>query len=258
MRWRFENTGLSSGVFNMDYDAALAGALISGTGNFTVRLYGWKPHAISIGFNQRPEEIDREKVSLLGIDIVRRPTGGRAVLHCEELTYSVVMRVKKRSVLSVYEEISKPLIAGLAEFNVPAAVEKSQPFFPALYRTKSAAACFSSAGRYEIKCKGKKLVGSAQRRYAAENGDEVVLQHGSLLLGPGHKRIVDFLNLPDQEDRRKLQDELENRTIDLSSILGRKVEFGEAAEVMMRGFQKTWAAGPDGDDKDFNNQKVAV
>ena len=183
MNWRFENTGVHSGVFNMEYDEALARALVDGIGNSTIRVYGWQPYAISLGWNQSMDEIDLSKTSVSGIDVVRRPTGGRAILHAKELTYSVVMQVHDKNVLTVYEDISRALVAGLQELGAPVAIEKSQPNFSSLYRSASAVACFSSTGRYEIKCHGKKLVGSAQRRYAAAHGEEVVLQHGSILIG---------------------------------------------------------------------------
>jgi lipoate-protein ligase A len=186
MNWRFENTGVRSGVFNMEYDEALARMLVDGTGNSTIRVYGWRPFAISLGWNQSMDEIDRNKTLAAGIDVVRRPTGGRAILHANELTYSVVMRVYGKNVLTVYEDISRALIAGLRELGVIAAIEKSQPNFPSLYRSASAVACFSSTGRYEIKYNSRKLVGSAQRRYAVGDGEEVVLQHGSILIGPEH------------------------------------------------------------------------
>ena len=81
MNWQFENTGIRSGVFNMDYDIALARALVNGTGSTTIRVYGWQPFALSLGWNQSMDEIDLAKASASGMDVVRRPTGGRAILH---------------------------------------------------------------------------------------------------------------------------------------------------------------------------------
>jgi lipoate-protein ligase A len=245
MNWRFENTGIRSGVFNMDYDIALARALVNGLGNPTIRVYGWKPFAISLGWNQSMDEIDLAKTSVSGIDVVRRPTGGRAILHSEELTYSVVMRVKGKNVLSVYDDISRALVTGLLALGAPVAIEKSQPHFPSLYRTTSAVTCFSSTGRYEIKCYGKKLVGSAQRRYVTDDGEEVVLQHGSILLGPDHKRMVDFLNLPSERERDALRRELNEKTIELSTILNRVITFDEVVEAILQGFQKAWSIAPE-------------
>jgi lipoyl(octanoyl) transferase len=258
MNWRFENTGLRSGVFNMEHDDALARALIGDGGYSTIRVYGWQPYAISLGWNQSIEEIDLGKTSAAGIDVVRRPTGGRAILHAHELTYSVVMRVNGKNVLAVYEDISRALIAGLRELGAPVAIEKSQPHFPSLYRNTSAVACFSSTGRYEIKCDGKKLVGSAQRRYAVFDGDEVVLQHGSILLGSEHKQIVDFLNLPSEEHRIALQRELDEKTTDLSTVLKRNVNFDETGDAILYGFRKAWSISPEIEKMIDDVQKVTV
>jgi lipoyl(octanoyl) transferase len=193
-----------------------------------------------------------------GIDVVRRPTGGRAILHSQELTYSVVMRVKGKNVLAVYDEISRALVAGLKGLGARLSIEKSQPHFPSLYRSASAAACFSSTGRYEIKCGGKKLVGSAQRRYAADNGEEVVLQHGSILIGPGHKRIADFLNFQSEEQRMEMRRQLEEKTTELSSVLNRTVTPEETAEAVLSGFRKAWSITPEVSRVILDEQKVTI
>jgi lipoate-protein ligase A len=258
MNWRFENTGVRSGVFNMEYDESLARAFVDGTGNPTLRVYGWQPFAISLGWNQSMDEVDLNKTSAAGIDVVRRPTGGRAILHANELTYSVVMPVKGKNVLTVYEDISRALVTGLRKLGAPVALEKSQPHFPSLYHTTSAMACFSSTGRYEIKCAGKKLVGSAQRRYANSNGREVVLQHGSILLGSEHKQIVEFLNLPSEEQRAALKHELDEKTTDLSTILNRTIEFDETANAILNGFRKAWSISPETINMIDDEQKVAI
>ncbi|MCX6121846.1 MAG: lipoate--protein ligase family protein [Ignavibacteriales bacterium] len=258
MNWRFENTGVRSGVFNMEYDEALARALVEGTGNPTIRVYGWQPFAISLGWNQSIDEIDVNKTSAAGIDVVRRPTGGRAILHANELTYSVVMRVHNKNVLTVYEDISRALVAGLQELGAPVAIEKSQPHFPSLYRSASAVACFSSTGRYEIKCNGKKLVGSAQRRYAAGDGEEVVLQHGSILIGSEHKQMVEFLNLPSEEQRVALLQELDEKTTELSTVLNRNVHYDETADAILHGFRKAWFISPEIVSTIDKEQKVTI
>ena len=238
--WKFENTGLHTGVFNMEYDRRLAQGLLQEKGRPVVRVYGWRPWAVSYGWNQSPDQIDSIAAQRNDVDIVRRPTGGRAIFHADELTYSVVMRVRQKAVSEVYEEISRALLAALAVLGADAAMEKTQPNFPALYKSHSAAACFSSAGRYEIKCRGKKIIGSAQRRYGTDDGEEVALQHGSLLLGPGHKKIADFLSFSAESDRIALRLELEEKTTDLSTELHRIVAFDEAAEAMRKGFELAW------------------
>jgi lipoate-protein ligase A len=258
INWRFENTGIRSGVFNMEYDEALARALVDGAGNSTIRVYGWQPFAISLGWNQAKDEIDLDKTSTAGMDVVRRPTGGRAILHANELTYSVVMFVNGKNVQTIYEDISRALIAGLRELGAPVAREKSQPHFPSLYRHTSAIACFSSTGRYEIKCDSKKLVGSAQRRYTAVDGEEVVLQHGSILLGPEHKQIVDFLNIPSEDQRIALRQELDEKTTELSTVLQRTVIFDETADAILNGFRKAWSISPEIVNMIDDEQKVTL
>ena len=119
-------------------------------------------------------------------------------------------------------------------------LEKSAPHFPSLYKSPSSAACFASAARYEIQVGGRKLVGSAQRRFVGAGGLEVVLQHGSILLGPDHLRIVDLLNLPDEETRERMRDELREGTTDLSAAAGRRIEFDEVEEALRRGFELSW------------------
>jgi len=258
MNWRFENTGVRSGVFNMEYDEALARALVDGVGNSTIRVYGWHPFAISLGWNQSMDDIDLGKTSAAGIDVVRRPTGGRAIMHANELTYSVVMLVHGKNVLSVYEDISRALIAGLRELGAPIAIEKSQPHFPSLYRHTASRACFSSTGRYEIKCDGKKLVGSAQRRYAVVEGEEVVLQHGSILLGPEHKQIVDFLNIPSEEQRVALRQELDEKTTELSTVLQRIITVDETVDAILNGFRNAWSISPEIVNMIDEEQKVTL
>ena len=240
MVWQFRNTGCRTGTFNMEYDEKLAQSLVSSEGPSIVRFYGWKPPAISLGWHQDAGEIDTEKCAGAGIDVVRRPTGGRAILHSDEVTYSVVMIASQKSVLSVYQQISDALVCGLRSLGADVALEKSQPHFPSLYRSSSSVACFASAARYEIHIAGRKLVGSAQRRYARSNGEEVVLQHGSILLGPDHLRMVDFLKSLREDQRERLKSELRAKTIDLASALGKRVEYDDVVPALKKGFEEAW------------------
>jgi len=240
MRYRFLDTGFHSGAFNMELDESLVRSLAEGTGSATVRVYGWSPPAISLGWNQRIDEVDVDKAKTAGIGIVRRPTGGRAILHSEELTYSVVTTASSKNILAVYSEISLALVRGLNRLGVHASLEKSQPHFPSLYHSPSSMACFSSSARYEIHLDGRKLVGSAQRRYAGSNGEDVVLQQGSLLLGAFHRKLVDFLKIESALDRSRLVEEMEDKTTDVSESLGRVVTFAEAAEAVKFGFEEAW------------------
>lgn len=223
----------------MQTDASLVDALRNGEERCTVRVYAWSPWAISLGRNQSLDHLDLDKATRSGIDVVRRPTGGRAILHARELTYSVAMIVESGSVAEVYRRISQALVGSLKFLGVDALLEKSQPHFPALYRESSSAACFVSSARHEVKVNGKKIVGSAQRRYVREDGREAVLQHGSILLGPEHRRLGEYLRLNDQE-RKAVKEELESRTTDLSAVLGVSVGFEDVAEAVKAGFERTW------------------
>jgi lipoyl(octanoyl) transferase len=240
MTWQFHNTGRRTGADNMKYDEQLAQRLLTSDHPFIVRVYGWSPSAISLGWHQNIGEIDEAKCSAQGIDIVRRPTGGRAILHSDEVTYSVAMIASQKSVLSVYQQISEALVLGLKELGADVALEKSQPHFPSVYKTPSSVACFASVARYEIHIGGRKLVGSAQRRFARSDGREVVLQHGSILLGQDHLRIVDFLRDLADDQRNAMREELRQHTADLSSSLQRSVGFQEVVPLLRRGFEKSW------------------
>src|SRR5690606_2653286 len=113
-------------------------------------------------------------------------TGGRAILHAQELTYSVVMPSEGRSIMEVYRQISEALTAGLKSLAPDIGIAKSQPDFQKLYREPGSIPCFSSSARYEIEFDGRKVVGSAQRRIGS-----AVLQHGSILIGDAHLALAD-------------------------------------------------------------------
>src|SRR5579875_2954295 len=151
----------------MAVDEAVATAVGAGESPPTLRLYAWRPAAVSIGYFQRlASELDLAACRELGLDWVRRPTGGRAVLHAAELTYAVAA-VEPGAVLDVYARWSRGLIAGVRRLG--AAAEWIAP------RRGRSAACFDAGSAYEVAVGGRKLIGSAQvRRWGA------VLQHGSL------------------------------------------------------------------------------
>ncbi len=150
------------------------------------------------------------------------------------------MAAGRRSILHVYNEISRALVRGLLLFGVKASVQRSQPDFAEAYRQPSSIPCFSSSARYEIEWGGRKLVGSAQRRFSGEGGD-VVLQHGSILCGPAHQDLARYLRLGDGVVRDQIRNALRERTIDLSTILNRCVDTEELAVCIRRGFALEWS-----------------
>ncbi len=235
MTWKVINTGLQPAAWNMDFDKHLAEYAGAFDHLSILRLYGWNPHAISIGRNQSMDDFDLENVRREGIDIVRRPTGGRAILHAHELTYSVVTPCSSRNLKAIYRSINKGLLEGLRLLGIRAALTDEGASSHELYHQAVSIACFSASARSEIQYEGRKLIGSAQRRYGG-----IVLQHGSLLLNTQHRAIVNFLSPILGDSKSRLEDRLSRYTIDAETILDRSLSFDEAADAMVRGCARAW------------------
>jgi lipoyl(octanoyl) transferase len=260
--WRFIDSGPLPGSENMRLDEAHAIAMSRGEIGPLVRLFRWNPWAVSLGYNQQANDIDRARAVADGIDVVRRPTGGRAILHADELTYSVVMDAGRKGVLQVYNEISEALVAGLRLYGVEVSLQKSQPNFAEHYRQASSVPCFTASARYEIEWRGRKLVGSAQRRFSGEK-QEVVLQHGSLLCGPAHKRLADYLSAGDPELVARVRNDMQEKTVDLAEVSGEPVDMGRLSACIRKGFEQTWgivfqAAGEPAADRPVCSRPAAL
>jgi lipoate-protein ligase A len=242
--WKYINTGSSPGRINMSFDEELVRLVAGGTFQGAVRVYGWEPPCISLGFHQDLGHVDARKCQEAGIEIVRRPTGGRAVLHWDEATYSVVKTVNGESLSEIYCSIGMALVNALRRLHPDISLARCDLRELPSDRPTSSVPCYSSIARYEIQYRGRKIVGSAQRRYSfpSETGvpNEVVLQHGSILLGPSHLRIVEFLNAKNSDSVLQMKMELAERSTDLSTILGRSVAFNEIAECLKDGFESEW------------------
>jgi lipoate-protein ligase A len=223
----------------MEIDETLALELLRGSSGPALRVYQWAPWAVSLGLHQNERDVNTEACAADGVDIVRRPTGGRAILHAEELTYAVVMRAGGKSVHEVYQSISTALLEGLRLYGVPADFRRSQANFGVLYRGASSVSCFSSSARYEIEWSGRKLVGSAQRRYGTGD-DTVVLQHGSILCGPAHQEIAKYLHVAGEEVREGMRRELREKTACIRDVTGDAVDIGRLATCVRRGFEQAW------------------
>jgi lipoate-protein ligase A len=231
MKWKLILHPPGTGKFNMDYDISLARNC--GDEDAFFRIYTWKPYCISLGANQSYEDINLEKAAYDKIDTVKRPTGGRAILHAEEITYSVVIPVAAGySPKSLYEKISKALVRGLGMYDPYLSkliLENEQPHFPSLLKEPSGKLCFASTAKNEIKFDAKKVVGSAQRKF-----NKVLLQHGSILCGKFHRKIVNYIN----ENKAGLN--LEESTIELESILNRPVNYNRLKSALVEGMQQEW------------------
>jgi lipoyl(octanoyl) transferase len=233
--WTFLDTGARPGQWNMALDEGLAARLRGGGAGAVLRLFQWSPPAVSLGLHQDVSELDAVRCAAGGVDIVRRPTGGRAILHDEELTYTVVMPARG-SVMDIYHRISLALVRGLRMSGADVEISRLQPDRLGAGGSPSAIPCFTSTAKYEIEWRGRKLVGSAQRQYREEG---VVLQHGSILTGPAHRRLAEYLRVDDHM-RTAIASRLQGKTVDLREILGREVIMAELAECVRRGFEEAW------------------
>jgi lipoate-protein ligase A len=232
MIWQFIDSGFNPGKTNMDVDLQLANSC--NPGEMVLRFYRWNPYCISLGANQKIEDIDLAKADQDNIDVVYRPTGGRAILHAEELTYSVIYPITENiSSRNIYHEINLALIKGLSIYNSNLSaleLETQQPNFPSVYKEQFSTLCFAVPAKSEIKYYGKKVVGSAQKKLKSS-----ILQHGSILCGNYHLKIIDYLKLT-PEDAASMRVELENKTSELQSILHKEIDYSRLIECLTQGF----------------------
>lgn len=192
LTWRLILDQAAPGAWNMAVDEVLLDGVASGKAPPTLRFYGWQPACLSLGYFQSFAVIDPDACRALGIDIVRRPTGGRAILHDRELTYSIALPASvlghDRAILPSYHRISRALQAGFAQLGVATtmAPESAAPTEP-----EHGPICFDRPSAHEILLGGRKLVGSAQVRRS-----ESLLQHGSILIEPQLRTMLRCLRLP--------------------------------------------------------------
>ncbi|MEW6506597.1 MAG: hypothetical protein AB1432_02500 [Bacteroidota bacterium] len=235
MKWHLLKTGKSSGHFNMDFDLNLARKCNNDEAFF--RLYQWQPYCISLGANQNYNDINIAKANLDNIEVVKRPTGGRAILHAEEITYSVVMPLNQLNPKKIYEKISTALIKGLEFYNPilsDSELEKSQPNFPNILMQPSGVLCFGSTAKNEVKFTGKKIIGSAQRKL-----NNIILQHGSILCGKFHRNLVKYIN-SDEDTIRTLEMEINQKTIEIETILNETLNYEHLEDSLVKGFENHW------------------
>lgn len=195
-----------------------------------LRFYTWKPWAVSIGYHQKWTDLDIEKLRANGYDWVRRATGGRAIFHARELTYSVIVPTSEWTRQSLYKDTHECFVSAFATLGVDSDYAPGGTPLASVYRQPSGLACFSASARFEVQRYGRKLIGSAQRVYP-----DAILQHGSIMLGPEHLNIVSYLALPETEKDR-LRSELEQGTeyLDLVTV-GTDME--ELVNAIIREFQ---------------------
>lgn len=238
--WRLLCTAPCDGATNMAVDEAILLAIAEGRARPTLRFFAWEPPCLSLGYAQPVADVDPSRLAAHGWHLVRRPTGGRAILHTDELTYSVIAPMDEPRVLGgvveSYRQLSAGLLRGLAWLGASVRAEKRTEDDPTVHRPAERSSitnpvCFEVPSDYEITAGGKKLLGSAQVRKRG-----VVLQHGTLPLVGDIARICDALRFESEAERTRARERVRQRATTLAEALGVAVSWDEAAAAMARGF----------------------
>ena len=215
-KWRLLKTEDNTASTNMAIDRAVLVSCSKGKVSPTVRFYTWKPPAISIGYFQSlAEEVDLDICKKLGVDYVRRITGGGAVFHDNELTYSIVIPESHyqipKNIIESYGRICGAVMKGLKHLGIDS---KYAPI-------------------NDIITNGKKISGNAQTRKA-----KTVLQHGTVLMDVDVDKMFSLLIVPNEKIKDKMIADVKQRVTSIKQILGRNINFEEAAKAMKLGFEE--------------------
>lgn len=232
-QWRviFESE-FTTGRRNMAIDGAILDAVSAGLQPSTLRLYGWNPMCLSLGYGQRVKDVDFDGLEQNGWHLVRRPTGGLAILHGDELTYSVSLPIDHDlahgDVVESYRRISRGLLRALQHIGLS---PKSEHQGDGLKDKKKGPVCFEVPSHYEITVGERKLIGSAQVRRK-----EGILQHGTLPLYGDVARICDALAFDTIEDREAQKITVRERALALGDVMESPPSWETAALAVERGF----------------------
>jgi len=215
-KWRLLLTGENTAARNMAIDRAVLVANSNGKVPPTVRFYSWKPSAISIGYFQSlDEEIDLGVCRDLGIDYVRRITGGGAVFHEDELTYSIVIpeshKEISKNIMESYGRICGAIIKGLKNIGIDSEYKPIN----------------------DIIANGKKISGNAQTRKM-----KTVLQHGTILTDVDVDKMFSVLRVPNEKIKDKLIADVKERVTSIKHILAKDIAFDKVAKAMKKGFEE--------------------
>ena len=215
-QWRLLKTNFSTAFTNMAIDRAVLVMSSKGGVLPTLRFYGWEPSAISIGYFQSlEEEVDLDTCRKLGVDYVRRITGGGAVFHEEELTYSIVIPENHpqipENILESYGKICGAVMRGLDNLGIES---KYVPI-------------------NDIITGGRKISGNAQTRKS-----KTVLQHGTVLTDVDVEKMFSVLKVPNEKIKDKLIADVRQRVTSIKHVLGKEIRFEDVAKAMKSGFEQ--------------------
>ncbi len=230
--WRLLLTPPARGAWNMALDESILEHIGRGESIPTLRLYAWEPACLSLGHAQPFADVDVNRLEARGWEVVRRITGGRAILHTDELTYSVIAPndepIIAGTVLESYNRLAQALLLGVKNLELPVEMQEGKSNDNA----SSNPVCFEVPSTYEITVDGKKLIGSAQARKK-----EGVLQHGSLPLTGDLARICEALVFENESARADASKRLLARAATVESALGRAVSWETATQAFIHAFE---------------------
>ena len=237
--WRVIQDSLGDGVLNMATDRAILLACNEGEVPATLRLYGWRRPTLSIGYSQDISKyIDLKSCQKNNIPIVRRFTGGRALLHQYELTYCVIAPIPHKvfpgSLRGAFEKISHAILESLRIGGIEGAGIAGKKKDKTGSESRRSPACFSVANHCEITVNGKKLVGSAQRRLRS-----AFLQHGSLILDMDPKLTHALLKYSSEIESQTILESLTSNTTTLKQVLKKDLEYNEVTQWFLKGFARS-------------------
>ncbi|HUE98628.1 MAG TPA: lipoate--protein ligase family protein [Anaerolineales bacterium] len=230
--WRLLITPAARGARNMAVDQAILEHTGRGDSLPTLRLYSWHPACLSLGHTQPFADVDTARLKARGWEVVRRATGGRAILHTDELTYSVIGSAEEPvlagGVLESYNRIAQALLLAVKSLDLPVEMKEGKTDGNATPNP----VCFEVPSTYEITVAGRKLIGSAQARKK-----EGVLQHGSLPLTGDLARICQALAFENEAAREDASKRLLAHAATVEYALGRAVSWDRAAQAFIHAFE---------------------
>lgn len=234
--WLFIDSGVHSPSFNMAMDEALLTWHSKGLIPPVLRFYTWNPAGLTVGFFQKVQgKIDVEAVHKKGFQLVRRLTGGRAVLHDKELTYSVIVGENHpempKTVTGAYRVISQGLLEGFRELGIQA--DLAVPDKEKSIGKTNSAVCFDESSLYELIVGGRKSVGSSQCRQKG-----VILQHGSIPLEIDDQTLFDCFIYPNELVKERARRGFQGKATSISELTGSKVNIRKVKEAFYKGFEK--------------------
>tara|TARA_B100000686_G_scaffold191894_1_gene198526 strand:- start:575 stop:1387 length:813 start_codon:yes stop_codon:yes gene_type:complete len=240
--WRYLDGEREDGVFNMAADQALLTLCNEGKSPPTIRLYGWRKPTVSIGYSGKGlERVDVGHCRKNSIDIVRRPTGGRILLHAEELTYSVTAPLEHPSfpkgLRKTHNIISQAIAECFGKFGIMGGVRViSKPREGSGGAQLLSPACFGLSNMTEITIDGRKIVGSAQRRLS-----KAFLQHGSVLIDFDPKKLNEIFIFSDKKARQNHLSSLKKKVTCLSKESVLELNFACLKLLFLEGLKETLA-----------------